>query len=111
MSSNHAIKFWIIVHKPTNDVMPEMKGGYTYWEPVKGEVGFISPRLFTTLRGAKCAARWWANGPVVEKVTQSRSSDIFGFDDEINTTFTGTPITGRSIDQLEIVEAHLSYIY
>lgn len=91
--------YYILEHAKTGDCMPEMKRGYTYWEPGSG----VEPvRLFTSYAGALHARRWWAAGTAYN--THSSYDDFGDCDTELRIK----PVPGRSKSDLEIVAVRLT---
>lgn len=98
------MKYYAIKHKPTGLFMPQMRGGFSYWEP-KGEPQ--PPRLFATRRAAANALTCWANGRYAKRfVTTQDSWDEPYYQSEAGTE--AEPDITRRRDDLQVVEITLS---
>ena len=90
--------YYILEHKKTGDCMPELKRGYTHWEPGTG----IEPvRLFTTKQGASQSRDWWAAGIAVANPVHDEWGMAEGV--ELNISV----VEGRRKDDLMIVPVTL----
>ena len=99
------MKYYVIVHIPTGRLMPETRGGYSYWDPDRQYI--VPPRLFTTRRGAANALTCWVNGQY-SHLTQTESD---GWDGPTYTVIAGTvaePVITRKREHVEVVEVTLS---
>ena len=87
-------------HRATRRFMPELKGGYSYWEPAEGEVD-APVRLFPATLNACRARDAWARGHHYMVTNEHWESG------EIDAHLDIEPVPGRNRDDLEIVEMTL----
>lgn len=96
------MNLYIIRHKVTNQIMPEMKRGkgYSHWNPGTGAVPSSvekdSIRIFYSERQAKQAVSAWASMPNCSVYYYNDGDDDYRFKDD-----------GRKKEDLEVVECEL----
>lgn len=101
-------RYYVIRHKATNELMPEMKRGrgYTHWNPSivsdkdKTVYELPTPRLIDTRRRAARIIIQWSVNP---NAYRGISTNYYGEQDDI----IDIKPDGRTKDDLEIVEADL----
>lgn len=77
------MNFWIIRHKPTGGVMPELfkrnrrmtPSGYTGTKPKVG----IKPRLFLSRASAKNSLNWWLRGSFSNVAATPSDEELAGW--------------------------------
>lgn len=98
------MKYYAIKHKPTGLFMPQMRGGFSYWEP-KGKQ--LPPRLFATHRDAANALTCWVNGRY-SRLLATESEGPWGPTYEVVNGTVPEPDITRKRDDLQIVLLILS---
>jgi hypothetical protein len=99
--------YYAIKHLPTGKVMPETRGGYSYWEPIL-TLPKHTPRLFRTRRAAMNAATCWSQGHWL-RITETESESW-----ELPATYTvtvganPTRVAGRDRNDLEVVAVEIA---
>lgn len=95
------MKYFAILHKPTNFFLPFVGRGATHAEPVDPAVE--PPRLFTAERAAKTALAWWLKGRT--SVTRSYRG---GFGEEYDDEHWETvPVEDRRADDMEVIALYM----
>jgi hypothetical protein len=92
--------YYIIRHKPTGAWMPQMRGGFSYWEPT---FNHNPPRLFNTARAAKNALTCWLQG----RWSQGMTSGDF-WDPPEPTRLEPHAVPGRRGEDMEVVAVTLA---
>lgn len=90
--------FWVIRQKSTGYYLPAVRGCYTRYEPMASHQ--MPPRLHVKRSAANLALKAWLGG-------EQRAAYDFEGSWEGMRIF---PIVGRSADDMEIVELHLTEI-
>lgn len=99
------MRYYVIRHKKTGDLMPEVKtrGGYSHWNPNNPNMPKIFwgvPRLLDTRRrAAKCIIQWFVNQNGRRHFAQSYGGE---YDEIID-----FKPDGRKKDDLEIIEVDI----
>ena len=88
--------YWVIREKATGTLFPSAKGNTSYLEFDPA----LPPRLFTRRQDALTVVRHWVKGHSI----QTRYDEYDSF------AITTTPVEGRCIDKLEVVEVALGDI-
>lgn len=101
------IKVYLIRHRATKQLMPQTKHnkGYSHWNPSTGQnilkQETDSPRIFTSLSGAKRAIIGWASNPNA-RMSQSYSNYGEWIEGEMI-----TKDDGRNRSDLELVTGEI----
>jgi hypothetical protein len=101
------MNFWVIRHKPTNNLLPARVPA-TKWDFTIPD-GVYEPRLFRSERAAKNCATCWAQGAWGAQV----ETESDGWDGPSYTYLTEpmpVPVPGRKREDLEVVPVRLEFL-
>lgn len=106
------MKYFIIQHRNTKEIMPETNGNYTRWEPFLKSNGEFPVRLFLTRESASRSLANWRKGYFKTHVEED-NEHCDGFLINSYTYRTqpyAVPVLGRKEEIFDIKEVELNFV-